>query len=181
VTNAVIQYLILCRTYALRQLTLVWLWYVVGASLSLPGFHSAVCTSTMTSPMHLFLDRVAKDDAAFPAHEYATLLLKEGLEFNGDLRYITKVDLEEAGVKVMGHRLRIIRAIREEFGPPDVEFDYAPEGAVSFQNPLAAAAAAAPAPAPAAASSSSSSSSSSSTATTTTTTTTTTKSSKSRK
>jgi hypothetical protein len=121
--------------------------------------------------MHLFLDRVAKDDAAFPAHEYATLLLKEGLEFNGDLRYITKVDLEEAGVKVMGHRLRIIRAIREEFGPPDVEFDYAPEGAVSFQNPLAAAAA----PAPAAASSSSS------TATTTAAAAATTKSSKSRK
>jgi hypothetical protein len=92
--------------------------------------------------------------------------LTEGLEFNDELRYITKQDLADVGIKSAGHRLRIIRAIREHFGPPEVEFDYPTEGAVSFQNPLAAAAAsasasaAAAAPAPAAAASSSSSTSS---------------------
>jgi hypothetical protein len=97
------------------------------------------------------------DDASFPAHEYAQLLLGEGLEFDDELRYITKQDLSDVGIKSAGHRLRIIRAIREHFGPPEVEFDYPTEGAVTFQNPLAAAAAAAPAPAASSSSSSSTS------------------------
>jgi hypothetical protein len=57
------------------------------------------------------------DDASFPAHEYAQLLLGEGLEFDDELRYITKQDLSDVGIKSAGHRLRIIRAIREHFGP----------------------------------------------------------------
>ncbi len=117
----------------------------------------------MTSPMHLFMDAAAKDDPSFPSHEYASLLLAEGLEFNDELRYITKNDLADVGVKSAGHRLRIIRAIREHFGAPEVEFDFPAEGAVSFQNPLAAAAASAPAaPAVKAASSAAAAASSSS-------------------
>lgn len=77
----------------------------------------------------------------------AQLLLDEGLEFNDELRYITKNDLKDVrsgcrrvrrssatltrcarvrqvGISSLGHRLRIVRAIREFFGQPEVEFDF---------------------------------------------------------